>query len=186
MTFPILKVSMAESLSAALADIRLPDPDGQEVRLGSLWEEKLAIIVFLRHYGCIFCRQHVAELREHEQAIRARNAGVAAIGMGDRNYARLFREETGITFPLLVDEERTAYRAAGLKRANILHLLRRNNAAARKRAWGAGHKHHTLGQNPFQLGASFVFGPGNVDRYAHLSRTFGDNASCDELLKALE
>jgi hypothetical protein len=26
-----------------------------------------------------------------------------AIGLGDMNYARLFREETGIKFPLLVD-----------------------------------------------------------------------------------
>jgi hypothetical protein len=42
---------MAESLSAALAPIVLPDADGREVRLGSLWEERPAVVVFLRHYG---------------------------------------------------------------------------------------------------------------------------------------
>lgn len=42
---------MTESLSAALAPIVLPDPDGAEVRLGSLWEERPAVVVFLRHYG---------------------------------------------------------------------------------------------------------------------------------------
>lgn len=42
---------MSESLSAALAPIELPDPDGHEVRLGSLWETRPAIVVFLRHYG---------------------------------------------------------------------------------------------------------------------------------------
>ncbi|HEX6199899.1 MAG TPA: hypothetical protein VF150_06505 [Thermoanaerobaculia bacterium] len=42
---------MAESLSAALAPLVLPDPDGREVRLGSLWEEQPAAVVFLRHYG---------------------------------------------------------------------------------------------------------------------------------------
>ena len=40
-----------DTLSAALAPIELPDPDGQEVRLGTLWEAGPAVLVFLRHYG---------------------------------------------------------------------------------------------------------------------------------------
>ena len=40
-----------DTLSAALASIGLPDPDGREVRLGTLWEEGPAVLVFLRHYG---------------------------------------------------------------------------------------------------------------------------------------
>lgn len=42
---------MTESLSATLAPIVLPDSDGREVRLGSLWEERPAVVAFLRHYG---------------------------------------------------------------------------------------------------------------------------------------
>ena len=48
-------------------------------------------------------------MREREQAFRDKRATLAAIGLGDRHYARVFREETGITFPLLIDEERRAY-----------------------------------------------------------------------------
>ena len=110
---------------------------------------------------------------------------MAAIGLGDRNYARLFREETGITFPLLIDEERQAYRAAGLGSASLLHLLRSDNAMARKRARASGHRQHKLGKNPFQLGGSFVFAPGNRDLYAHVSKTFGDNGSMEELMGAI-
>lgn len=110
---------------------------------------------------------------------------MAAVGLGDRVYARAFREETGITFPLLIDEKREAYSAMELKNANLLHLLRRDNAQARARAKAAGHSQHQLGRNPFQLGGSFVFGPGDVDRLAHRSQTFGDNASIEALLAAL-
>jgi len=39
------------SLSQALAGIVLPDADGRELRLGSLWESRPAVLVFLRHYG---------------------------------------------------------------------------------------------------------------------------------------
>jgi len=42
---------MEGSLSNKLAFITLPDCDGREVRLGSLWDKQPAVIVFLRHYG---------------------------------------------------------------------------------------------------------------------------------------
>jgi AhpC/TSA antioxidant enzyme len=126
-------------------------------------------------------------LRAHEQAFRDRRANLAAVGLGDRVYARAFREETGITFPLLIDEKREAYSAMELRSANLLHLLRSDNAQSRARAKSAGHSQHNLGlgRNPFQLGGSFVFGPGDVDRFAHRSETFGDNAPIEALLAAL-
>jgi hypothetical protein len=107
------------------------------------------------------------------------------VGLGDLSHARHFRDETGIEFPLLVDERREAYRAAGLRSGSLWHLLDPFNARARKRARARGVRQHRLGRNPFQLGGSFVFGPGPVDRFAHLSRTFGDNAAVEELLAAV-
>ena len=124
-------------------------------------------------------------MREHESEFKAARAGLASIGLGDRNYARIFREETGITFPLLIDENRIAYQAAGLKNANLLHVFRRDNAAARQRARAGGFRQTKLGKNPFQLGGSFVFAPGNVDLYGYASKTFGDNPPIGELLKAV-
>ena len=124
-------------------------------------------------------------MREHEQELRKKGAKLVAIGLGDANYAKQFREETKIAFPLLVDENREAYEAIGLRHANALHLFRKDNLSARKRAKSGGHHQHRLGKDPFQLGGSFVFGPGNQDRFAHVSETFGDNASTADLLAAL-
>ena len=39
------------TFSSRLAEISLPDSDGKQLRLGSLWAERPAVIVFLRHYG---------------------------------------------------------------------------------------------------------------------------------------
>jgi len=39
------------TLSGRLTMIVLPDADGREVRLGSLWAAQPAVVVFLRHYG---------------------------------------------------------------------------------------------------------------------------------------
>ena len=124
-------------------------------------------------------------MRDHEQEFSEAGARLAAVGLGGRRYAREFRDEVGITFPLLVDSERQVYRAAGLKSAGLTHMVRGDNLRARKRALAEGHRQHRLGKDPFQLGGSFVFGPGDVDLFTHVSETFGDNASPEDLLAAL-
>ena len=124
-------------------------------------------------------------MREYEDKFRKKGATLAAIGLGDFTYARFFREKTHISFPLLVDEDRKAYSKLELKKANIFHLLRGDNMKYRARAKAAGHKQHKLGKDPFQLGGSFIFAPGNKDLFVHISETFGDNAQPEQLLKAL-
>lgn len=125
-------------------------------------------------------------MREHQAEFDAKGMKLAAIGLGDRMYAKAFQEETGITFPLLIDENRVAYKAVGLRSANVFHMFRSDNAEAKKRATAAGHEQTKLGKNPFQLGGSFVFAPGNVDLFTHISETFGDNASVPALLEAVK
>jgi len=110
---------------------------------------------------------------------------MAAVGLGDVSYARFFRDKTGIHFPLLIDDKREAYKTVGLRHASLLHLLRRDNMQARRRAKTAGHKQHRLGKDPLQLGGSFVLAPGNKDLFVHVSETFGDNASPADMLKAI-
>lgn len=43
--------AVEKSLSASLEWISLPDCDGKETQLGSLWASRPAVLVFLRHYG---------------------------------------------------------------------------------------------------------------------------------------
>ncbi len=51
LTYADILARMNTTLSAALAKVTLPDTEGQQVELGSLWHEKPTILVFLRHYG---------------------------------------------------------------------------------------------------------------------------------------
>jgi hypothetical protein len=42
---------MDSTLNSRLTMIVLPDADGRELRVGSLWMQQPAVVVFLRHYG---------------------------------------------------------------------------------------------------------------------------------------
>ena len=123
-------------------------------------------------------------MRDHHSEIKEAGANLAAIGLGDAHYGKIFRQQSRIKFPLLIDHDRQAYKAAGLKMGSMMHLMRSDNNKARKRAQAAGHRQRRLGKNPFQLGGSFVFGPGDVDLFAHISQTFGDNAEPVDLIAA--
>ena len=123
-------------------------------------------------------------MREREKGFQLKGARIAAVSLGDMDYARIFREDTGITFPLLVDTDRVAYRAIDLGVGSVFSIFGSENREARSRAVAAGHRQHKLGKNPFQLGGSFIFGPGNVDIYAHANATFGDNPPMADLLAA--
>jgi hypothetical protein len=43
--------AVGASVASRLAPIVLPDTEGRSVRLGSLWEDRRAVVVFVRHYG---------------------------------------------------------------------------------------------------------------------------------------
>jgi hypothetical protein len=43
--------SRAPKNTRAIDDIELLDTQGEPVRLGSLWEDGPAVVVWLRHYG---------------------------------------------------------------------------------------------------------------------------------------
>ena len=38
-------------LASRLADIVLQDDQGEDVRLGELWRDRAAVLVFVRHFG---------------------------------------------------------------------------------------------------------------------------------------
>jgi peroxiredoxin len=124
-------------------------------------------------------------LRDIYPEIQAAGAEVVAIGTGDARYARGFVEEEQIPYPVLVDDEAEAARAASVKRGSALQVLGPSTYAGSVRAWRAGHNVHKPGKRTFQLGATFVVGPGNAAAYEHLDRNTTDHAPLDEVLEAV-
>ena len=122
--------------------------------------------------------------RRHDE-IRGRGADVVAIGTGDARYAGQFVADTEIPYLVLVDDDARAAHAASLTNASWWRLLHPSTWAATRETWRRGYRIHKAGTRVTQLGATFVLGPGNQVRYAHLDPDSTRHAPLDDVLAAL-
>ncbi|MGH9026292.1 MAG: peroxiredoxin-like family protein [Acidimicrobiia bacterium] len=167
------------------SSISLPDAGGTPRRLGDFWAEKPVIVVFVRHFGCLHCREHAADLRARYDEIQAKGAEVVAVGTGDVDYARRFVSDEEIPYPVLVDDDGDAATAASVRRVAFLRLFDPKTFAASRETRRRGYRIHKPGKRVTQLGATLVLGPGDSVRYEHIDQSTVDHAPLDEVLAAL-
>lgn len=133
----------------------------------------------------MFCREHVAQLRDHHQAVLGAGADIAAVGTGNAEMARAFRDERGVAFPLLLDVQLRSYRAVGAGRATLAQLVKPATLAASLRTLRSGHRQGRTGKHPLALGATHVIRPDGSVPFAWVNADSADNAPVGQALAAL-
>lgn len=170
----------------ALGAVTLPDQEGRSVRLGDLWRDCPAVLVWLRQFGCPFCRSYARSLNQERVRFDDARATIVLIGQGTPVDAAAFRRSMRIDLPVLADEDRRTYGLAGTKLATLDELIGPEVVA---KGLIAMARHRVfLGRNTAdeaQLGGSIVVVPGGPIVFAHLSDNASDMASADELLEAV-
>jgi peroxiredoxin len=112
--------------------------DGQT--LVSLSTERPQLVAFLRHFGCTFCREMVADLAARRKEIDARGSQLAFVHLGTEEKAKSF-----FTYYKLDDVSRFSdpegklYEAFGLVHAELRQYLNRESLSRMFVAWFHGH-----------------------------------------------
>jgi len=167
-----------------LSALSLPDAEGTQHKLGDLWSDKPVVLVFLRHFGCLHCREHAVQLRDRYNDLQGQGIDLVAIGTGDERYAGAFVRDEKIPYLVLVDDDAKAAHAASVRFASWFQLLHPTTWRATVATWKQGHRIHTPGKRVTQLGATFVLGPGDNVRYSHIDGDSTDHASIPDVLAA--
>ena len=108
--------------------------------LGALSAERPLLLVFLRHFGCTFCREAVAELSEMRKEIEAKGTRMGFVHLGTEEKAQKFFEPYGLAdLPRIADEKGKLYQAFGLIRANWRQYLNYESILRMLIAWLEGH-----------------------------------------------
>lgn len=105
-------------------NLELLDQDGEPVRVSEFWEDKPALILFWRHFGCGCGFERAERLADEYDSYVEVGANVVAIGEGEPARARVYAAENNIECPMLCDPEREAYTAYGLRDfqpAEVIH-----------------------------------------------------------------
>jgi hypothetical protein len=113
-------------------------------------------------------------------------ASLVLIGQATPRHAAQFRRRQGIQVPVLADEDRVSYEAAGAKVAGVTDLFG-PKVIAKGALTGVRNKTiqtRTIG-NAAQLGGALVVLPGGSVPWAHMSADAGDNASPEEIIAAI-
>jgi len=142
------------------------------VSLDELSRLSPVLMVFLRHFGCMFCREALADLARQKRAIESGGVRLVLVHMaGDAHAGEFFRNYGLEEVPRVSDPQRAVYRAFGLGRGDFLRLFG-------PRVWIRGfqaavlHRHGfgKLVGDSFQMPGVFLIFHGEVLRgYRHQS-----------------
>lgn len=166
-----------------LGATKVQELSGEWVPLGSLWSERPAVIVWLRHYGCIFCREQASELRTiAEEAESLGNLAIVSTGSVD--HGRDFASTHGEGLRSLVDSARASYKVLSFKRGGRSSLDPRIYLRGIQAATKGFMQGRTRG-DAMQQGGVLVVAAGGQPVFFQRSEFAGDHARLEQILSSL-
>lgn len=86
--------------------------------------EKPMLLVFLRHFGCTFCRETLRDLSKLEQEVEGRNTTLVLVHMMPSEVADVELRKFGLEhIPHVSDPEQLMYKQFSLRRGTLRQLL---------------------------------------------------------------
>ncbi|TMB89472.1 MAG: AhpC/TSA family protein [Chloroflexi bacterium] len=167
-----------------LAAASVLDVNGAPSLLGEHWRRHPAVAVWLRHYGCIFCREQAAEMRAIAGDIESLGAELVFVGNGSPAQARDFQAQFAPGSIVLTDPDLRTYRLIGAHHG-LLKTLGPRVWRSGVRALSRGARQTRVKGHPFQQGGVLVLVPGDRAVYSYISGEAGDHPPVTAVVEAL-
>lgn len=157
---PHLPKSLPDSVKLLMAHI-----GGTDLRsLLDLSARGPALVVFLRHLGCVFCRQTLTDLREARAELDRLDVRLALVHMASDRQAELVFRMYGLDdVARYSDPDRSLHQAMGLRRASMRELM--STEMFKQGLEACVRNRHAMGVprgDPMQMPGAFVIDRGLV------------------------
>ncbi|MFL5812498.1 MAG: AhpC/TSA family protein [Bdellovibrionia bacterium] len=161
------------------------DSTGAHVPVSKFWSERTAILVFLRHFGCIACRSHAQDVWENREKLQQNGARIIFIGNGQSSYIEKFRADFNLgDAPIYTDPTLRAFELGGFKRG-LSHVMNVESVKNGLELMSEGHRNgnpfSSKTGNNWQLGGVIVVHPGTRVTYHYISEALGDTPEAGEI-----
>lgn len=156
--------------------------DNHGVTMAELAADSKLFVLFLRHFGCTYCREAVADLAKQRAVLESQGHKIAVVHMGTAEAGDAFFQKYGLAdISHFSDPECQLYRAFGLKRGRFGQLFSLK-AFARFVPAGiiAGHGFGPMQGDGTRMPGAFVLENGEI-RMAHRPESPADKLDFCEL-----
>ena len=131
------------------------------------------VMVFLRHTGCLFCSETVAQVRRVVESDPT-YPPVLYVYPGNQSDGEAFFETAAPGARALADLPRNLFKAFGLGQAKLMQLISPGAIACGIRATMGGHRQTKPTGDPWQMSGTFLV-EGDRIIWSHKPRHVGDN-----------
>lgn len=163
-----------------VGDIAVTLDSGKESRLDAVFCGEPFALVFLRHYGCPFCRQLVDEFSEHPEL------PVLFVGMANLERTARFKAKSGSPHRFICDPMAELYETFQVARVGPGRIFGPKDVKAYFRARQKGYGIHIPRADMWRLGAAFVFDGSGRIVWEHRNAHASDNVSVRDIQVALK
>ncbi len=161
-------------------DLTVQLSTGEQVPLSSLYAEKPLALVFVRHFGCVFCRDHMKELSP------LNDLNIVYGAMGTPEQAEEIKALIKSPHRFISDPNRELYRAFEVKAGRPLQVLNFRTFAKGMQAVKRGVKFAKPESDPWQLGGTFVIDTSGKVQFAHYAKDAADNLSPADIRSVMD
>ena len=137
------------------------------------------LLIFLRHFGCIFCRETVDDLRKLSEQ-DASFPSVLFFSQGSSTEARVFLNRFWSTARSISDLELEFYEAFDVKQGSFLQALGPGVLRARRRALEKGHENGPRDGDIWRMPGAFLV-RGSEILWRHEFRHSADHPDFDQV-----
>ena len=179
-----MTLQIGHPLPAALLSCTVQGTNNSTETIGKLVAGQTTLLMFIRHFGCIGCSEHIALMTPHFSELASLGLRTVLIGCGAPIYLEGFLERHRLMHSpveLYTDDSLTAHREAGLQRSFWSGYGPRG-LYEQARAFVGGHVSSGVqGDAAQQAGAIMTDQEGQVCFY-HQSESLGDHAVASQIV----
>lgn len=152
---------------------------GGQCDAAEFYQEKPVAVIFLRHFGCIFCREQVIDLSSHP------DWNILYVCQAHPEEAAEFKAMMKSPHPFACDPEANMYEEFGLERGGLKQLF---SAPVIKRGIQATAKGIRPGKtigDPWRMPGEFIFNTQGQLAWENRPRHAGDHSASETIGRAL-
>jgi len=160
-------------------DVNVTLSTGETVPLKSLYENERLLLVFLRHFGCVFCMEHVAQLRS------LTDYNIVFVTLGSVEQTEAFRKKMKSPHKFISDPDKQLHTIFDLQRGGMAQIFNPHTIVRGISALFRGYLNGIPRQDPMQLPGVFVIETDGSVSWEQRAHDAADNPSPGEIKNRL-